>query len=658
MYTDLIWRRDLSFNKLAGEIPESLKNANLTYMSVAGNMLNGTVPAWILHAANSTKMTNLNQLKMKNCPGGKPKYHSLYINSGGEEVTINGNHYDSDNHTSHFYLSPKGNWAYYSPESFNISGPNNSTDYYIKRVKCGFSVSDAPLYEKARFSPISLTYYGFCLHNGRYNVTLHFAEIVYSEDAAGYNSMNKRIFDVYIQGERVLRDFSIKEEASGPNKLKVVENLTAIVNDNTLEIHFYWAGKGSSDFIQDSNYITNFGPGDDYVPPPDFNGPLISAVSVTPDFKLGKKLSPVHIALITVASVIFAILLLLGFAWMMGWTDKEELHEIRVGEDKIVTLKQLRDATRRFSKDTEIGKGGFGTVYKAELPDHHVVAVKKLSALSKEGIDKLKSEIYSLQSLRHENLVRLFDIYVGKGLYLLIYEYMENKSLADALFNPDHEITLDWDARFNICLGIAKGLEYLHEQPRFKMVHRGIKAANILLDRTLKSKISDFGLASAYAEDDNDAIRFIKTEAPHGYMAPEYPMYGTISSKYDVYGFGVVILELISGRKNAGHKSNQELEFLVDEVCVADTKGRLLDLVDRSLTVYETKQAITILKLAVKCTNISPGVRPTMSQVVSVLTGENTLEEISVPAASVEGDKPDRDLMEDLAKDAESSAST
>ncbi|KAF4379214.1 hypothetical protein G4B88_010608, partial [Cannabis sativa] len=574
---------------ISGSIPAYFGYlSNLRYLSLAENKLNGTIPNWIEHAAFSTMIdlsynnfsklsfkdpessnislfsccccqpekTNddVNQLMTEYCPQGKPKYSSLYINCGGEEATINGIKYESDNDTRNFYVSPKGNWGYSSKESFVAGNTNYSND--IKRVKCGFSVSEAPLYEKARFSPLSLKYYGFCLHNGNYNVTLHFAEIVYTEEA-GYDSNKKRVFDVYIQGKRVLTDFDIKNE-SKPNKIAIKDNLTAVVSNNQLEIHLYWAGKGSSDYTQEPS-----GQYGESVPPPDFNGPLISAISVTADFKLGKKLSPVHIALITVASVIFTLLLILALAWMMGWLEKEDLHEIRVGEDKTVTLRQLSDATRKFSKETEIGKGSFGTVYKAEFPDHHVVAVKKLDTLSVEGIEKLKSEIYTLQSLRHENLVRLFDIYVGKGLYLVIYEYMENKSLADALFS-------------------------------------------------------------------------------NGYMAPEYPMYGTISSKYDVYGFGVVILELVSGRKNAGHKHNQdELEFLV---CVAETKGSLLDLLDKSLTVYETKQAITILKLAVKCTNISPGVRPTMSEVVSVLNEEKTLDEICVPQAS---DEPDQDLTKD-----------
>ncbi|PON34351.1 Tyrosine-protein kinase [Parasponia andersonii] len=295
---------------------------------------------------------------------------------------------------------------------------------------------------------------------------------------------------------------------------------------------------------------------------------------------------------------------------------------------------------------------------QAELPDHHIVAVKKLSTISDEGIDKFKNEIYSLQNLRHDNLVRLFDVHVGKGLCFLVYEYMQNKSLADALFDPERKIKLDWDTRFNICLEIAKGLEYLHDRPRLKMVHRGIKAANILLDGTFKPKISDFGLASAYAESDNDAtqlLRVMKTEASNGYMAPEYPVIGKESSyKYDVYGFGVVLLEIVCGRRNVSpsSKNSQEIEILVDEVWVAETNGKLLGLLDKSLSTYETKQVIIVLKLAVRCTSISPGVRPTMSQVVSVLNGEKTLEEIiSEPAASKEADIITQDSTKDLAKE-------
>ncbi|GMN36558.1 hypothetical protein TIFTF001_006111 [Ficus carica] len=567
----------------------------------------------------------------------RKEYHSLYINCGGEEEEINGSRYDQDNNSLLPYgVSQKGTnyWAFSSSGSF-LSTDSNSNDS-IKSAKCGLPVEDAPLYSKARLAPVSLKYYGLCLLEGNYNVKLHFAEIVYNQDDTDHQSdLKKRIFDVYIQDKMVERNFHINSTASGTEKITVINRIAHVGENGLLKIHLYWAGKGSS--------------GD----PPDFNGPLLSAISVTPDFKLGEKLSRSQIAMITLGSITVALLLLLAFSWMMGWLEKEELHDIKVGDDKTVTLKQLIAATRGFNKDMEIGKGSFGTVYRAELPDHMVVAVKKVSTLSDEGIEKLNVGIYHLQNLRHENLVRLLDIHVGKDLCFLVYEYMENKSLADALFQ--RKIELNWDARFNICVGIAKGLQYLHEHPRWKMVHWGIKASNILLDGKLEPKISDLGLASASVENASEANYFLSlmgSEASTGYMAPEYPAIGKKSGyKYDVYSFGVVMLEIVCGRKNvgAGLKNKHELELLVDEVCIADSKGKLPSLVDESLSgTYDMKQAMTILKLAMKCTHISPGVRPTMSQVVSVLADDKPLDEISVPAPK-EDEKSIDDSSEDLA---------
>ncbi|KAK9951421.1 hypothetical protein M0R45_006863 [Rubus argutus] len=626
---------DLSFNKLTGDIPDSLKKVNLSYMSFSNNMLTGTIPDWILNRSvmdlsynnfsklsftpspellvnlfacccnSSTCVPNTTDPKriMENyCPRGRPNYHSLFINCGGGQINnMDGNVFDQDNDSSLFYMSPKGNWA------------RSTTENTIYGVKCGLS-SEAPLYDKARSSRASLKYYGFCLRKGKYSVTLHFAEIVEDKNY----TTEKRVFDVYIQGERKLKDFNIIDKAGALNKV-YKENITAVnVNDSTLEIHFYSSGQATPD-----------------------RGPLISAISVTPEYKLGKQLSPLHIALLTVASTIVFVLLLLLFAWMMGWLgNTDHLKEIDIGLEKKVTLKQLKDATRNFSKRNEIGQGGFGTVYKAEVQGK-IVAVKKLSSPSEEKIDQLKNEFYNLKSMSHENIVQLLDVYNAKGLHLLIYEYMQNNSLAHALFDSKSKLKLDWEARFNICLGIARGLVYLHERPRMGMVHRDIKSANILLDGDLKPKISDFMLASLYTEDDE--FKFIKVEMTQGYMSPEY-VRGIVTSKADVYSFGVVILETVSGRTNAGNKGvSQESEFLLDAAYDLQRKGRLVDLVDKSLSNrYDAKQAIIILNLAVKCTSISPTVRPTMSQVVSVLVGDKKIEEICPPAqvdssASIEG---------------------
>ncbi|KAK9912063.1 hypothetical protein M0R45_035938 [Rubus argutus] len=426
------------------------------------------------------------------------------------------------------------------------------------------------------------------------------------------NCGDKYVLDIWIQGERKLKDFNIIDKAGGPNKVHK-ENFTAInVNHSTLEIHLYSAGEGT--------FYYEF-------------GPLISAISITPEYKLhgGKQLSLLHITLITVASTIVFVLLLMLFAWLMGWLgNTDHLQEIDIGLEKKVTLKQLKDATRNFGKRNEIGQGGFGTVYKAEMQGK-IVAVKKLSSYSEERINELKNEFYTLKSMSHQNLVQLLDIYNAKGLHLLIYEYMQNNSLAHVLFDSKSKLKLDWEARYNICLGVARGLVYLHEHPRLKMVHRDIKSANILLDEDLKPKISDFGLASLYTEDDQ--FKFIKVEVPQGYMSPEY-VRGIVTSKADVYSFGVIILETVSGRRNAGHnRYSQESEFLLDTAYDLHRKRRLVDLVDKNLsTKYDAKQAIIILNLAVKCTNISPTLRPTMFEVVSVLVGDKKMEEICPPA--------------------------
>ncbi|XP_020421258.1 probable LRR receptor-like serine/threonine-protein kinase At1g53440 [Prunus persica] len=281
--------------------------------------------------------------------------------------------------------------------------------------------------------------------------------------------------------------------------------------------------------------------------------------------------------------------------------------EIQIGQDKHVTLQELIGATRKFSSKMEIGRGRFGRVYKAELEGGQTtVAVKRLSTHSKEKIEELLNEFYTLKSLRHENLVQLLDAYFGEGLHLLIYEYMPNLSIADAVFGSKSRFKFNWETRFNICLGIARGLEHLHEHPRLKMVHRDIKA--------------------------EEQLMIIKVEAPNGHMAPEYVVQGFVTSKVDVYSFGVVILEIVSGRKNAGYKFNHESEHLLDMAYVAYKNGSLVDLVDKNLSgIYDAKQAITILTLAVMCTNISPTLRPRMADVVSILVGEKTFEQINPP---------------------------
>ncbi|KAM5588885.1 hypothetical protein ABKV19_007040 [Rosa sericea] len=651
---------DLSFNSLTGGLPEYMKS-DLFYVSFSTNMLNGTIPGWILQAvqtridlsfnnlsaldsgvptnpylnlfaccrnSSATEPEMRDPLEMMNtyCPGKKKKYHSLFINCGGGEATVNGITYEQDNATAPFFTSPNKNWAY----SSSLEGFGANSSDYTKNMTCGISVADALLYDRARRSPVSLKYYAFCLREGKYNVTLKFAEILYTEDT-DYTSLRKRAFDIYIQDEiKVLHDFHIRENAGGPDK-PITKSFTAVVNKNNtlLTIHMYWDGKGSIEYR------------------PAFNGPLISAISVTPEFKIhDEKLRPLHIALIGIGSTIIAVLLLLAFAWMGRFRSRNS-PKIKVGEekkgegtqDKHVTLKELIDATGKFNDKKIIGSGSLGKVYEAQLLGliKTTVAVKRLSSHFKENIQKLKKEIKWLYELEHENLIKLFDYHIEKDLQLLVYEYMENRSLEDALTvdSNTRSLKFTWDTRSKICLGIARGLEYLHNHRKLNIAHMNIKAVNILLDGDLEPKISDFGLAHLYVEEDQ--FKVIKREVAQGYTAPEY-FQGNLTIKADVYSFGVILLEIVSWKKNV-IKSHNGTEVLVDTANEKHEQGNLEDMIDKNLETCDTQQALTVLKLAVKCTSIAPSVRPSMSDVVSVLLNKKTIGELFRSAAPNVGEK-------------------
>ncbi|KAF8410819.1 hypothetical protein HHK36_003356 [Tetracentron sinense] len=543
IFCELLSSRDFSYNNFS-DLNFTRPN-NDSYMN--------------LFAASPTATSPL-QIMNEYCSNERSKYNSLNINCGGEGTIIEGKYYEEDNKTSAFYVSPNRNWAY--SRSGNFLRTDTKPGDYIRNMTCGIPVSDAPLYATARISPLSLKYHGLCLHNGNYTVKLHFAEIIYTDDK-DYSIMGKRIFDVYIQGNRVLKDFNIIDESKGPNEV-VIKNFSATVMDHTLEIHFYWAGKGSV-------YI-----------PPYLYGPLISAISVIPDFELHKKeLSTLVKIMIAVSS--FAILLLVSASvWKIGLLRRKRLHDnvpIKIQGSSVtsITFRDIMEATQNFNPKMEIGKGGFGTVYKAELKQKGIImAVKQLSPNSKQGTDEINNEVYSLSSLKHENLVQLLGAYSGNNQNLLLYEYMENNSLARALFDPQSSLKLSWQIRYKICLGIAKGLTYLHEESRLKIVHRDIKATNILLDKDLKAKISDFGLAKLYDRDST---------------------------------------------------------HMVTRAFVYLKNGNILDLVDKSVRYeadYSGEQAKMMLNLAMLCTHQSLTLRPTMSEVVSILEGKKTIEEVSI----------------------------
>ncbi|KAH6837288.1 Leucine-rich repeat transmembrane protein kinase [Perilla frutescens var. hirtella] len=591
---------DLSFNKLTGKIPGNLVDLNGD-LYLTGNSLNGTLPLDLMK--NKENVCLFFWLD---------DYSFFHVNCGSSQKVDD---YEADGGaSSNFFGSPNSNWGYSSTGVFL-----NYDVYGVERVNSlqNNSINIPQLYRKARLSPLSLTYYGFCLRNGNYTVKLHFAEIMFTNDTT-FSSLGRRIFDVYIQGNLVKKDYNIADAAGGVYK-PIVESFPAVVTDHTLEIRFYWAGKGTTVIPQRAVY-----------------GPLISAISVTNDnynpAAAGKGLSIGAVVGIVMAPLFGLIILVVG---IILWCRKaHSMHHDLKGLDLHTgsfTLRQIRAATNNFDPANKIGEGGFGPVYKGVLLDGTIIAVKQLSSKSKQGNREFVNEIGMISALQHPHLVKLYGCCIEGNQLLLVYEYMENNSLARALFGrpKENELHLDWATRRNICIGIARGLAYLHEESRLKIVHRDIKATNVLLNGNLVPKISDFGLAKLDEEEDTHISTRIA--GTYGYMAPEYAMRGYLTDKADVYSFGVVVLEVVSGRVNTISKSKEERFYLLDWANSLKENGNLLELVDPRLeSKYKKKEVMTAINVALLCTNAEAVERPSMSTVVSLLEEKLILDSSTV----------------------------
>ncbi|KAI9077498.1 hypothetical protein K1719_040520 [Acacia pycnantha] len=332
----------------------------------------------------------------------------------------------------------------------------------------------------------------------------------------------------------------------------------------------------------------------------------------------------------SIAAVVVLVLLVLGIMRWKGWLGgNDPVYKDLRGLDLqkgFFTLRQIKEATENFNAANKIGEGGFGSVYyKGLLPDGIVIAVKQLSS---KGIREFVNELGMISDLQHPNIVKLYGCCVEGDQLMLIYEYMENNSLSRVLFekNPACQVILDWATWRKICLGIARALAYLHEECMIKIIHRNIKTNKVLLDKDFNAKISDFSFAILNVDETNHiSTRVVGTL---GYMAPEYAMGGYLTDKADIYSFRVVALEIVSGRSNTSSRPSEEFISLLDWANAFQEKGRLIELVDPDLgSEYSSEEAMVILNVALSCTNASPTLRPTMSQVLSMLKGRSNTQE-------------------------------
>ncbi|KAJ6749444.1 hypothetical protein OIU85_000119 [Salix viminalis] len=508
---------DLSFNDLSGSIPQSLKNApSLDTLSLTNNKLNGSIPPWILER---------------------------------HKVDLSYN-----------------NFADFIKD--NITDPAHHDSTEVKTLDPGKPNMDSILALSKKCTSKRNPYDEDISTESFFSVPGTWAYSCSGDFIATNRNSSEFVKNMTSDGERKLKDLNIVEMSKGPN-VEWKANFTAIVDDsNPLEIHFFWAGKGSLRIL---------------------NGPLVSAISVTPNFDVhdgNGKLSASQIAGITIGCA-FAPLLLYLFAWQMGLNWNTELREIKieVQADRSFNLQQIIDGTNNFSSKMENGSGRFGEVYEAKLPDQSKLAVRKISPPSeKREKDELKSDIERKISPPSEKR-----------------EKDELKSDIDRKISPPSKQREKDKLKSDIDRKISP--------PSEKREKDELKSDNFL--DILKSLSHE------------NLVRLVDGYPKKGpvYLAPEHALGKAITVKADVYSYGIVVLEIVSGKSNAEYSSNQEADFLLDTAGLLRQQGKLLDLVDKKLgSRFDKKQALTLLHLAMECISQSPTLRPSMSEVVAKLS--------------------------------------
>lgn len=316
---------------------------------------------------------------------------------------------------------------------------------------------------------------------------------------------------------------------------------------------------------------------------------------------------------------------------------------------RLYSYKDLQIASNDFSETNKIGRGGFGSVYKGKLKDGTLVAIKVLSMESSQGVREFLTEINTISAIQHENLVSLYGCCVEGGHRIVVYGYLENNSLAQTLLGGTRSnIKFSWNIRTKICIGIARGLAFLHEDIQPHVVHRDIKASNVLLDKDLTAKISDFGLAKLFPPN----LTHISTRVAGtlGYLAPEYALRGQLTRKADVYSFGVLLLEIVCGRCNKNDRSAVEHKFLIERAWALYSENKLKELMDVSLEGdrdFDLEEASKFVKISLLCTQQMPKLRPSMSTVVKMLRGEIVVDGNMISQPGLMSEKSEKNNTSD-----------
>ncbi|KAG5255094.1 G-type lectin S-receptor serine/threonine-protein kinase [Salix suchowensis] len=368
---------------------------------------------------------------------------------------------------------------------------------------------------------------------------------------------------------------------------------------------------------------------------------------------------------IIISTVLSAGILLLGLAFVLSVWMKRQQKNRQIADSlersanhmhkedlelPMFDLGTLACATNNFSVENKLGEGGFGSVYKGTLEDRRAVAVKRLSKNSRQGLDEFKNEVNYIVKLQHRNLVKILGCCIQGDEKMLIYEFLPNKSLDIFIFEETNSFQLDWPKRFNIITGIASGLLYLHQDSRLRVIHRDLKASNILLDDELNPKISDFGLARSFGGNETEA-NTNTVAGTYGYISPEYANHGLYSLKSDVFSFGVLVLEIVSGKRNRGFSHPDHSLNLLGHAWRLFEEKRPLELAAESLLVTcNLSEVLRSIHVGLLCVQENPEDRPNMSVVALMLRDDDTLPQPKQPGFFTERDLNEASYSSNLGK--------
>ena len=328
---------------------------------------------------------------------------------------------------------------------------------------------------------------------------------------------------------------------------------------------------------------------------------------------------------------ISTLIILVRFVVRRRRRFKEELEdwETRLGKNRM-KFKDLYYATEGFDEKDVLGSGGFGTVYRGVMPrTKKEIAVKRVSSKSHQGLKEFVSEVVSIGRMSHRNLVPLLGYCRRRDELLLVYEYMPNGSL-DKYLHDSPEVTLDWKRRIKVIKGVASALFYLHEEWEQVVIHRDIKASNVLLDSEYNERLGDFGLARLCGHGSDPQTTLVA--GTWGYLAPDHVRTGRATTATDIFAFGVLLLEVACGRRpiEIQNENGDQRVFILDWVFGFWNEGNILDAKDTKLgTEYDRTEVEMVLKLGLLCSHSNPHARPTMRQVLHYLMGDATLPDLS-----------------------------